>query len=347
MEISRFSELHCREQLLPFTLTRHTADIRIGMLTIREKWEAAERLFPGLTLPPSIPADIIPGIDFFTFLNENSWEKALAATDLYRILHFPWQIATFNEWALKEDFAMSVQGKESSPISKTVSITDKEQVFFEQGVAAEYCYINASGGPVYISSGAEIMEGAMLRGPIFIGRGSVIKMGAAIYGATSIGPSCIIGGEVKNSVFFGYSNKAHEGYLGDSVIGEWCNLGAGTTCSNIRNTASPAKVWNMKRKIFIEAGLKCGLLMGDYSRCSINSSFNTGTVVGVCANIFQPGGLLPKYIPSFSWGPLPDLKYALDKALSDINNWMNFKNQSLSKDQIKTLHSIFSLNEYV
>ena len=346
MDISRFTESHCREQLLPFTLTRHTADIRIGMFTIKEKWELAISLFPQLNLPQRIPADIIPGVDFFTLLSEKNWEEALASTDLYRILHYPWQITQYNDWSLRQDFAMATINQKSAIISSTVKIIGEGQVFFEEGVIAEHCYINTKDGPVYVSSNAEIMEGAMLRGPIYIGKGSVIKLGAAIYGATTIGPSCIIGGEIKNSVLFGFSNKAHEGYLGDSVIGEWCNLGAGTTCSNIRNTASPVKVWHMKRKVFMEAGLKCGLMMGDYSRSSINSSFNTGTVVGVSANIFQPGGLLPKYIPSFSWGPAADIKYSLDKALSDINNWMNFKNHSLSREQINTLHLIFSLNEY-
>lgn len=212
-------------------------------------------------------------------------------------------------------------------------------------MVAEHCYINASGGPVYVSSGVEIMEGVMLRGPIFIGRDSVIKMGATVYGATTIGPKCIVGGEVKNSVIFGYSNKAHEGYLGDAVIGEWCNLGAGTSCSNIRNSASPVKVWLMDRKIFVKAGLKCGLLMGDYSRCSINSSFNTGTVVGVCANIFKPGNLLPKFIPSFSWGPTSKVRYTFEKAISDIDSWMSFKGLSITKEQVKSLQYIFSINE--
>jgi UDP-N-acetylglucosamine diphosphorylase / glucose-1-phosphate thymidylyltransferase / UDP-N-acetylgalactosamine diphosphorylase / glucosamine-1-phosphate N-acetyltransferase / galactosamine-1-phosphate N-acetyltransferase len=146
------------------------------------------------------------------------------------------------------------------------------------------------------------MEGAMLRGPVSIGDRSIVKMGAAIYGATTIGPGCIVGGEIKNSIFFSYSNKAHDGYIGDAVIGSWCNLGAGTSCSNIRNTATPVKIWNIHQHCFMEAGLKCGLIMGDYSRCGINTSFNTGTVVGVCANIFQSGSLQPKYIPSFSWG---------------------------------------------
>jgi UDP-N-acetylglucosamine diphosphorylase / glucose-1-phosphate thymidylyltransferase / UDP-N-acetylgalactosamine diphosphorylase / glucosamine-1-phosphate N-acetyltransferase / galactosamine-1-phosphate N-acetyltransferase len=347
MDISRFTDIHCREQLMPFTLTRHAAEIRVGMFTIKEKWELALTLFPGIRLPQSIPADIIPGQEFFALLNETGWENAIAETQFYRILHHPWDITRHNDWAIRQDFVMAVKGRETSSLSSTVKITGRADLFLEKDVVAEHCFINTTGGPVYISEGVEIMEGAMLRGPLFIGKGSVIKMGAAIYGATSIGPDCLVGGEIKNSMLFGYSNKAHEGYLGDSVLGEWCNLGAGTTCSNIRNNASAVKVWDMKNKTFIEAGLKCGLLMGDYSRSSINSSFNTGTIVGVSANIFQPGGLLPKYIPSFSWGATTEIKYTFDKALADINNWMNFKNHSLSEDQINTLQHIFSLNDTV
>jgi len=347
MDISRFTDIHCREQLMPFTLTRHTAEIRVGIFTIKEKWELALTLFPGIKLPESIPADIIPGHDFFALLNEKNWEEVIAETQLYRVLHHPWDITIYNDWSIRQDYLMAVKNRQTSPISSTVKITGLANLFLEKDVIAEHCYINTTGGPVYISSGVEIMEGAMLRGPLFIGKGSVIKMGAAIYGATSIGPGCLVGGEVKNSVFFGYSNKGHEGYLGDSVLGEWCNLGAGTTCSNIRNNASTVKVWDMKNKTFAEAGLKCGLLMGDYSRSSINSSFNTGTVVGVSANIFQPGTLLPKFIPSFSWGATTEIKYTFDKAIADINNWMNFKNHSLSEDQIKTLQHIFSLNDTV
>jgi UDP-N-acetylglucosamine diphosphorylase / glucose-1-phosphate thymidylyltransferase / UDP-N-acetylgalactosamine diphosphorylase / glucosamine-1-phosphate N-acetyltransferase / galactosamine-1-phosphate N-acetyltransferase len=343
----RFTETHCREQLFPFTLTRHTADIRMGMLTIRGKWEKGLMAFPGISLPEEIPANIIPGYDFFSFLEKHSWEEALASGELYRVLHFPWHIMEYNDWSIRQDFALMTANKISAPLSPSAYITGKDQIFLEVDVKAECCFINATHGPVYISSKAEIMEGAMIRGPVFIGEGCIVKMGTSIYGSTTIGPYCIAGGEIKNSVFFGYSNKAHDGYLGDAVIGEWCNIGAGTSCSNIRNTASQVKIWHMQRKAFVEAGLKCGLLMGDYSRCSINTSFNTGTVVGVSANMFQPGSLLPKYIPSFSWGPEPGKKYAFDKALSDINNWMNFKHQSLSADQIKTLQHIFSNNENI
>jgi UDP-N-acetylglucosamine diphosphorylase/glucosamine-1-phosphate N-acetyltransferase len=347
MEISRFTDIHCREQLMPFTLTRHTAEIRVGMFTIKEKWEHALNLFPDLNLPPSIPADIIPGFDFFSLLNKRSWEEVISEKNVYRVLRHPWEICLHNDWSLRQDYTLAVINRKTAPLSDSVKITGRGNVFLENGVTAEHCFINATDGPVYISEGADIMEGAMLRGPLFIGKGTVIKMGAAIYGATTIGPKCLIGGEIKNSVLFGYSNKGHEGYLGDSVIGEWCNLGAGTTSSNIRNNASAVKVWDMQNSKFIVAGLKCGLLMGDYSRASINSSFNTGTVVGVCANIFQPGGLLPKFIPSFSWGASTDIKYSFDKALADINNWMNFKNQSLSAEQINILQHIFSLNDKV
>jgi UDP-N-acetylglucosamine diphosphorylase / glucose-1-phosphate thymidylyltransferase / UDP-N-acetylgalactosamine diphosphorylase / glucosamine-1-phosphate N-acetyltransferase / galactosamine-1-phosphate N-acetyltransferase len=165
-------------------------------------------------------------------------------------------------------------------------------------------------------------------------------MGAKIYGATTIGPYCIAGGEIKNSVLFGYSNKAHDGYLGDAVVGEWCNFGAGSSNSNIKNNASPVKIWDNASRELVEVGLKCGLLMGDYSRCAINTSFNTGTVVGACANIFGEG-LTPKYIPSFTWGDKGLSKYEFDKALRDIANWKKLKNKTLSEKEIQLLQHIF------
>ena len=204
----------------------------------------------------------------------------------------------------------------------------------------QYCILNAAAGPIYIGKAAEIMEGASIRGPFAICEGAVVKMGARIYGATTIGPYSVVGGEIKNTVIFGYSNKAHDGYLGDSVLGEWCNLGAGSTNSNIKNTASNVKVWNETAKDFVSGGLKCGLLMGDYSRCSVNSTFNTGTVVGACANIFG-SGLLPKYIPSFSWGAINPAKYEFEKALQDITNWKKLKNQLLTEKEIQKLQHIF------
>jgi UDP-N-acetylglucosamine diphosphorylase/glucosamine-1-phosphate N-acetyltransferase len=185
-----------------------------------------------------------------------------------------------------------------------------------------------------------MLEGSLIRGPFSLGEGALVKMGAKIYGATTIGPYCLAGGEIKNSILFGYSNKAHDGYLGDSVIGEWCNLGAGTSNSNIKNTASEVNVWHFHTREYLKAGLKCGLLMGDYSRAAINTSFNTGTVVGVCANIFGEG-MPPKFIPSFTWGNKGLSLYEFEKALTDISNWKKLKNQVLTEEEITQLKHIF------
>lgn len=179
----------------------------------------------------------------------------------------------------------------------------------------------------------------MLRGPVAIGEGAVVKMGSRIYGATTIGPGCVVGGEIKNSVFFGYSNKAHDGYIGDSVIGEWCNLGAGTSNSNMKNNASDIQLWTPNGPVSV--GTKCGVLMGDYTRTAINSAINTGTVIGVCCNVFG-NGLTPKYIPHFSWGSDGVERYDLLKALSDIQNWKELKQQGVTENEKTILKHIFN-----
>ena len=184
------------------------------------------------------------------------------------------------------------------------------------------------------------MEGTAIRGPFACGEGVVIKMNSCIYGATTIGPYCTAGGEIKNSVFFAYSNKAHDGYIGDSVIGEWCNLGAGTINSNIKNNASTVKVWTTKGEM--NAGKKCGVFMGDYSKTAINTSINTGTVMGVCSNVFETG-LTPKYIPNFSWGSDGLRRYELEKALTDIDNWKKLKGLMVSDREKQILTDIYKL----
>jgi NDP-sugar pyrophosphorylase family protein len=184
------------------------------------------------------------------------------------------------------------------------------------------------------------MEGCQVRGPFALCEGAVLKMGTKVYGATTIGPHSVIGGEVKNSIFFGNSNKAHEGYIGDSVIGEWCNLGAGTSNSNVKNTAGEVKTWNYSHNDYITAGTKCGVIMGDHSKTAINTSINTGTVIGVCCNVFGEG-LTPNVLQNFSWG-LKDTKlYDIDKALSDITSWKKMKNKTLSEPEAKMLKHIF------
>ena len=341
-------DAHIAAALYPFTRTRHTADIRVGILTIREKWE----LLSGSNVTTKrggtdeaaagniiIPANIIPSESLLEIVsNEGRLPDPLPAGT--QVLEHPWQIFEFNNAELRNDFNLLKKNRNSECISETVQVIQAANVFVEEGAKMTHCMLNASTGPIYIGKNAEIMEGSFIRGPFALGEGSVVKMGSRIYGATSIGPGCVVGGEIKNSVMFGHSNKAHDGYLGDSVIGEWCNLGAGTSNSNMKNTAGEVRVWDAAANAFKGAGLKCGLLMGDYSRAAINSSFNTGTVVGVCCNVFA-NGLTPKYIPDFTWGDHTLPKYEFQKALKDIANWKKLKNQSLSDHEIQQLKSIF------
>ncbi len=195
--------------------------------------------------------------------------------------------------------------------------------------------------PIYIGRNAEIMEGSLIRGPFALGHDGVVKMGAKIYGATTIGPCCVAGGEIKNSVMMGYSNKAHDGYLGDAVLGEWCNLGAGTSNSNLKNNASDVKVWHHPTQQFMAAGIKCGLLMGDYSRAAINTSFYTGTVVGICANIFGRWRSRRNLCPALPGAIKDSANTNSRKRSQDIGVWKKFKHKGLSEEEIKRLRTIF------
>lgn len=206
-------------------------------------------------------------------------------------------------------------------------------------IQMQACIINTNDGPVIIDEQALIMEGAIIRGPVYIGKGAVVKAGAKIYAGTTIGRGCTVGGEIKQSILHSYSNKAHDGYLGDSYIGAWCNLGAGTSNSNLKNTASEVMVWHQAEKDFRPAGLKAGTIMGDYSRTAINSSINTGTCIGVCCSLHQ-AGLISGHVPSFSWGN--NEKYTLPNALQHIRNWKKLKGCDLSENEIKMLTDVFN-----
>ena len=265
-------------------------------------------------------------------------EVNLIANGDLQILNDPWQIFQLNDWALRKDFEMITAGRVSQPIPATNKITNEENIFLEKGAVVEHSILNASAGPIYIGKNAQVMEGCMIRGGFALCEGAVLKMGSKIYGATTIGPHCNAAGEIKNSVMFGYSNKAHDGYLGDSVIGEWCNLGAGTTNSNVKNTAGDVKVWSNADNDYISVGLKCGLLMGDYSRSAINTSFNTGTVVGICCNIFVPH-FPPKFISDFTWG---EERYTFAKILQDIGNWKRLKGHSVTKKEEEILKHLYN-----
>lgn len=330
--------------MYPFGVVRSMVHCRIGILTIFEKWDYH---FPGKVEVASerpqyyesekeylkVAANVIPsGKDFRSILQT---KKLTEFTDC-RAIEYPWHIFQNNDWAIRQDFEMITSGRKSAPIPEGNQVVNPDNIFIEDGAQVKFSILNAETGPIYIGRNAEIMEGSLLRGPISIGENAIVKMGTKIYGATSIGPHCLAGGEIKNSIIIGYSNKAHGGYLGDSVIGEWCNLGAGTSNSNLKNNASLVKVWIKNNNNYQIAGHKCGLIMGDYSRCAINTSFNTGTIVGICCNIF--GQFPEKFIKDFDWG---DQLYQFEKAISDIRNWKGFKKKDVTDQEIKILKNLY------
>jgi len=335
----------CREGLFPFTLTRHAAGIRIGIFTIKEKWRLLtganiftdEENIPSTAL--TINANIIPTKDNIDTLVKAAFDKiAVMETEDIRILQHPWQIFQYNDWALRHDFKIASEGRQSGPFSDTNTYINPANIFIEEGADVQYSTLNASAGPIYIGKNAVIMEGNLIRGPFALCENATLKMGGKIYGATTIGPNCVAAGEIKNAVMFGFSNKAHDGYLGDSVIGEWCNLGAGTSNSNVKNTAGSVQYFLNNNMESISAGNKGGLLMGDYSRAAINTSFNTGTVVGVCCNIFGDVSAR-KYLGDFSWG---NDRYIFDKALRDIDAWKRMKGQGITETEIEMLKRIYA-----
>jgi UDP-N-acetylglucosamine diphosphorylase/glucosamine-1-phosphate N-acetyltransferase len=242
-----------------------------------------------------------------------------------------------NDELLRSDFTLITANRLQQPVANKYGWTVPENIFIEEGAVISNCFINASEGPVYLGKNTAVMEGCMIRGPFAAGEGSILKMGTRIYGATTIGPYCTAGGEIKNVVMMGYSNKAHDGYLGDSVIGEWCNLGAGTTNSNVRNDASVIHV-HKGQKNSVAVGLKCGLLMGDYSRSAVNTSFNTGTFAGIASNIFGEG-FAPKHLPNFTWGYAQ--RYNFNKAIEHIANWKKLKHQNLTETDIQILEHLY------
>lgn len=343
-------EAGIKNDLYPFAVTRHVSDIRVGILTIREKWECILNqpvtLLNGKVGSPDnmleIPGNAIPSNKISAAILDFTQESSLPlSSKVSRTIQYPWHISQFNDSELRQDFQMLTSGRNSARIPGNVQAINPENIFIEAGAVLSPCILNASSGPIYIGKDSVIMEAAAIRGPFALCEGGVVKMGAKIYGATTIGPYSVVGGEIKNSVIFGYSNKAHEGYLGDSVIGEWCNLGAGTSNSNLKNNLENIKVWNPINDRYTEVGMKCGMFMGDYSRSAINTSFNSGALIGICSNVFGEG-LTPTFIPDFSWGYKPIVKYEWEKAIRDIRNWKQLKGKGLSEEEVMQLKLIFN-----
>jgi len=244
-----------------------------------------------------------------------------------------WDIFQKNGAAIQADFELLTSGKKSKPLSNTVTVIgDKNLLFLEEGAKAEACILNTSDGPIYLGKDSEVMEGSVVRGPFALCEHSALKLSAKVYGPTTIGPHCKVGGEISNSVILGFSNKAHDGFLGNSVIGEWCNLGADSNNSNLKNNYGNVKLYHFGKKKQVDTGLQfCGLIMGDHSKCGINTMFNTGTVVGVGSNIYG-GGFPPVFIENFSWGGSSGFEpYKLEKLFETAERV--FERRGLKFDQ--------------
>ncbi|NCW12780.1 MAG: sugar-1-phosphate guanyl transferase, partial [Chitinophagia bacterium] len=274
-----------------------------------------------------------------THTTERQFEKILLAEfppinyENAQFINDAFDILKWHPTLIHQDFNF-VHKNKSALIDGSNRVVASKNIFVEPGAQIFCANLNASTGPIYIGKDAMIMEGASIRGPFVLGEKAVVKMNTSIYGSTTVGPYCLAGGEIKNSILLGFSNKGHEGYLGDSIIGHWCNLGAGTCNSNIKNTAGKVQMWNEAKQIWETVGQKMGMLMGDYSRFAIQSSINTGSYVGVSANIFG-NGLLPKYLPNFTWGIVSG--YQFNKAIDDINNWKKLKGFEITAEEKEVL----------
>lgn len=375
-----------RENLLPLTFTRPVAEIRVGILTITEKWkhylgdncsfltkEYLSEKYPMNTTSTEfllINGGVCPDKNLVDAILKLKAGDALISencviagvlrsvpknnpciSDFYNTTIYnnsilqvsnPWDIFRFNGEAIERDFELLTKNRKSEPISSTNTVLNPTRVFIEKGARVECSILNAETGPIYIAKDSEIMEGSIVRGPFALGEHSALKMGAKIYGPTTVGPHSKVGGEVNNSVIFGYSNKAHDGFLGNSVIGEWCNLGADTNNSNLKNNYAEVKIWNYQKKGFSKTGLQfCGLIMGDHSKCGINTMFNTGTVVGVSSNIFGSG--FPRnFVPCFAWGGASGFTvYQPAKAFETAEIVMSRRDINLSDIDKKILMEVF------
>ena len=376
-----------RNALLPFTYTRPVADIRIGILTIREKWEhylktttstitedylsekypmvQAEQnvLINSSFLPDEKLVYLIENLKKNQAIAKNGEIIAYFATELenepsfdtYDLIELEgecftventWDIFAKNDKAIKADFELITKGRTSQPIPKSVNVIAPENIFIEEGAKLEFVTLNASTGVIYIGENSEIMEGSVIRGPFSLGREAQVKLATKIYGATTVGPHCRVGGEVNNSVMMGYSNKGHDGFLGNSVLGEWCNIGADSNNSNLKNNYEEVKLWSYQSERFEKTGLQfCGLMMGDHSKCGINTMFNTGTVIGVSTNIFGSG--FPRnFVPSFSWGGASGFTtYLSNKALDTAKIVMNRRHIELTQIDVKILEHVFEITK--
>jgi UDP-N-acetylglucosamine diphosphorylase/glucosamine-1-phosphate N-acetyltransferase len=381
MNVILFDDPAIRTELLPFTYTRPVGKIRVGILTIDEKWNKwlgtpvsfqtdpyLQKKFPAnstsdnllingalcpdehivATIKLLAPGRFLVKDNVLLAARKPEVEMSLANTTEYpgeiTLIDRPWKIFSQNGRQLKIDFVVLTAGRRSAPVTDPHTVVyGKENVFIEEGVYIRSAVLNAETGPIYLGKNSAVQEGAIIRGSFALCEGSHVNMGAKIRGDVTVGPFSKVGGEISTSVLFGYSNKAHDGFLGCSVLGEWCNLGADTNTSNLKNNYDLVKLWRHGSQSFESTGLQfCGLMMGDHSKCSINTMFNTGTVVDVSSNVFGEG--FPKnYVPSFSWGAENAQVYKLDKALETAERVMARRNIELNSVEKEILTHIFNI----
>lgn len=373
-----------RESLKPLTYIRPVCDIRVGILTIREKWEKylgektstitedylsvkypteeseAMMLINGSICPTESLVKQVKALKTGQTLmseenviiamyktkeeflaEEDNSETIESKEEFIRIVN-PWDIFVMNDRAIREDFALITKGRKSAKLSDTNRVLGAENVFVEEGAVVECATLNAKEGPIYIGKDAEIMENSVVRGPFAMCEHAVLKLSAKIYGATTLGPYAKVGGELSNVVIFGYSNKAHDGFIGNSVIAEWCNIGADTNASNLKNTYEEVRLWSIEKGTFVPTGQTfCGTIMGDHSKCGINTMFNTGTVVGVSANIYGHG-YQRNYLPSFVWGGNSGLKtFEPEKAIEVAERMYERRGMKMSDDDKRILLYVY------
>lgn len=381
MNLTFFDTHSSWANLLPLTYTKPVSELRIGIFKIHEKWHQSlgegstffrteNYLSPLFPVPKEktlmIKGNLLPAkelVEQLKKLNENqvivSENEVIAGyfdaneeikvenreeiqAEEIDLVERPWDIFRKNGEQIRTDFALISKTKKSQKLTDSHTTTYGTDIFIEEGAKIKAAVLNAETGPIYIGKNAEIQEGSLIRGPFAMCEKAVINMGAKMRSDTTIGPYSKVGGEISNSVIQGYSNKGHEGFLGNSVLGEWCNLGADTNNSNLKNNYSNIKVWDFDQSAYTDTGLQfCGLIMGDHSKCGINTMFNTGTMVGVFANIFG-GDFPPKMIPSFSWGGVGRSDtYQLEKAFETAEKVMSRRNKTLTDAHKKILSHIF------
>ena len=370
-----------RSNFYPLSYTRPISEFRIGILTIKEKWthyyknistKTEDYLVSKYPIRKQkenlwIDASVLPSKELkteldslrngevlesngkiiafknlnYSFKNLNKINTSILVNSIENI----WDIFSDNGREIEADFKLLTKARKSQKISDTNTVIGKH-IFIEKGAKISCSILNAENGSIYIGKNTEIMEGAIIRGPFAMGENAVLKMGAKIYGPTTLGPHCKVGGEVNNSVFFGYSSKAHDGFLGNSVIGEWCNLGADTNNSNLKNNYAEVKLWNYEMERFKKTGLQfCGLIMGDHSKCGINTMFNTGTVIGVSANIFGSG--FPRnFVPSFSWGGASGFQvYKLPKVFEVASKVFERRKLDFDENEQNILSEVYDMTK--